>query len=153
MSRLWCTYTEHLMHEISVLMQGFNFFSHARLQGSIFSPYCDSFWLKLSQYGEKILYRYVYHIVGNLGKREALHAQCMCTIKRLIVYCWCAIFHRRWISRLKVRTSDIASDQSCMCFNPSRHTGNYMLEPVEIYSFWQFSWLPLKNYLQHQFHA
>ena len=23
---LWCTYTEHLMHEISDLMQGFNFF-------------------------------------------------------------------------------------------------------------------------------
>ena len=40
-----------------------NFFSHVRLQGSIFSPYCDSFWHKLSQYGKKILYTYVYHIV------------------------------------------------------------------------------------------
>ena len=79
---LWCTYTEHLMHEISDLMQGFNFFfsskasiffSQARLQSSIFSPYSDSFWHKLSQYGKKILYTYVYHIVYYLGKCEALH--------------------------------------------------------------------------------
>ena len=40
---------------------------------SIFSPYCDSFWLKLSQYGEKLLYTYVYRIVGYPGKFEALH--------------------------------------------------------------------------------
>ena len=40
---------------------------------SIFSPYCDSFSQKLSQYGEKILYTHVYHIVGYLGKCEALH--------------------------------------------------------------------------------
>ena len=39
---LWCTYTEHLMHEISDLMKASIFFSHARLQGNIFSPYCDS---------------------------------------------------------------------------------------------------------------
>ena len=49
------------------------FFSHARLQGSIFSPYCDSFWHKLSQYGKKIPYTYVYHIVYCLRKCEALH--------------------------------------------------------------------------------
>ena len=49
------------------------FFSHARLQGSIFSPYCDSFWHKLKQYGKKILYTYVYHIVYYLRKCEALH--------------------------------------------------------------------------------
>ena len=40
---------------------------------SIFSPYCDSFSQKLSQYGEKILYAYVYRIVGCLGKCEALY--------------------------------------------------------------------------------
>ena len=40
---------------------------------SIFLPYCDSFCQKLSQYGEKILYTYVYHIVGYLGNCEALH--------------------------------------------------------------------------------
>ena len=41
---------------------------------SIFSPYCDSFSQKLSQYGEKILHTYyVYHIVGYLEKCEALH--------------------------------------------------------------------------------
>ena len=33
----------------------------------------DSFSQKLSQYGEKILYTYVYHLVGYLGKCEALH--------------------------------------------------------------------------------
>ena len=48
-------------------------FSHARLQGSIFSSYCDSIWHKLSQYGKKILYTYVYHIVYYLRKCEALH--------------------------------------------------------------------------------
>ena len=61
------------MHEISDLMQGFNFFSHARLQGSIFSPYCDSVRHKLSQYGKKILYTYVYHVIFYLRKYEALH--------------------------------------------------------------------------------
>ena len=48
-------------------------FSHARIQGGSFSPYCDSFWHKLSQYGKKILYTYVYHIVYYLRKSEALH--------------------------------------------------------------------------------
>ena len=38
-----------------------------------FSPYCDSFWHKLSQYGKKIVYTYVYHIVYYLRKFEALH--------------------------------------------------------------------------------
>ena len=28
---------------------------------------------KVSQYGDKILYEYVYHIVGYLGNCEALH--------------------------------------------------------------------------------
>ena len=48
--------------------------SHARLLNFIvinymvyiclqyISPHCDSFWQKLSQYGVKILYTYVYHI-------------------------------------------------------------------------------------------
>ena len=40
---------------------------------SIFSSYCDGFCQKLSQYGEKILYTYVYHIVGYLINYEALH--------------------------------------------------------------------------------
>ena len=40
-----------------------NQWSHARLQSSICSPYCDSFWHKLSQYGKKLLYTYVYHVV------------------------------------------------------------------------------------------
>ena len=40
---------------------------------SIFSSYCDSFCQKLSQYGEKILYAYVYHILCSLGNCEALH--------------------------------------------------------------------------------
>ena len=40
---------------------------------NIFLPYWYSFWLKLSYYGKKILYTYVYHIVGYLGKCEALH--------------------------------------------------------------------------------
>jgi len=39
---------------------------------SIFSPYCDSFCQKLSQYGEKIPYTYVYHTVGYLRNCEAL---------------------------------------------------------------------------------
>ena len=60
--------------------------SHARLHSfpgnpimwytyvySIFSPYCDSIWLKLSQYGEKILYAYAYYIVGYLWNCEPLH--------------------------------------------------------------------------------
>ena len=50
-----------------------NQWSHTRLQGSIFSPYCDSFWHKLSQYGKRILHSYVYHIVYYLRKYEALH--------------------------------------------------------------------------------
>ena len=49
------------------------FFSHATLQGSIFSPYCESIWHKLSQYGKKILYTFVYHIVYYLGNYGALH--------------------------------------------------------------------------------
>ena len=40
---------------------------------SIFSPYCDRFCQKLSQYGEKILYTYAHHIVGYLGNCGALH--------------------------------------------------------------------------------
>ena len=49
--------------------------SRARNQwsGSIFPPYCESFWHKLSQYGNKILYTYVCHIVYYPRKCEALH--------------------------------------------------------------------------------
>ena len=53
--------------------KGTIFFSHARLQGISFSSYCDSIWHKLSQYGKKILYTYLYHIVYYLGNCEALH--------------------------------------------------------------------------------
>ena len=41
---------------------------------SIFSPYCDNFWQKLSQYGEKYcMHMYVYLIVGYQGNCETLH--------------------------------------------------------------------------------
>ena len=40
---------------------------------NISSAYCDSFWRKLSQNDEKILYTHVYHIVGYLGNCEDLH--------------------------------------------------------------------------------
>ena len=63
--------TEYLMHEIRHFMQGFtvskvtnNVVYNYTYVYSIFSPYCGSFWQKLSQYDEKILYTYVYHIVS-----------------------------------------------------------------------------------------
>ena len=60
-----CTYTEHLMHEISDFMQGFKvvYFHHI----VIVSDICYHNMVK------KILYTYVYHIVYYLRKCEALH--------------------------------------------------------------------------------
>ena len=40
---------------------------------SIILPHCDSFSQKLSQYGEKILYSYVYQFINYIGNCEALH--------------------------------------------------------------------------------
>ena len=66
------------------------FFSHARLHSSIFSPYCDSFWHKLSQYGKKntvylcipysLLPGEIWSLVWDHWFR-AWDAQCMCTIR------------------------------------------------------------------------
>ena len=56
---LWYTYSEHLMHEISDLMQGFtfsqviNYLVYISIQ--YFLPYFDSLCQILSQYDEKIL--------------------------------------------------------------------------------------------------
>ena len=86
------------------------FFSHARLKGSIFSPYCDSIWHKLSQFGKKILYTYVYHIVyypRNLKPCMRSLISCMrCSVyvhhKWLIailflnIYYWLIIFQYLW---------------------------------------------------------
>ena len=58
-AELRCTYTEHLVHEISDLLQGFTV---SQVTNNVVYI-CYSSWQKLSQYGEKILYTYVYHIV------------------------------------------------------------------------------------------
>ena len=79
------------MHEIHDLMQGFTVsqvtnnvvYIHVY---SIFSPYCDSFCQKLSQYGEKIPYTYVYHIVNYLRNCEALH-EIMALVHEMLSVC------------------------------------------------------------------
>ena len=98
---LWYIYTEHLMHEMSDLMQVFNFFFSCKAQGSIFSPYCDSFWHKLSQYGKKnsvylcipysLLPQKMWSLAWDHWSR-AWDAQCMCTISVQFWFCVTPVF-------------------------------------------------------------
>ena len=85
------------------------FFSHAWLHSSIFSPYCDSFWHKLSQYGKKntvylcipysLLPGEIWSLVWDHWFR-AWDAQCMCTITRYFIFMTEA--EQRWAAKTQV---------------------------------------------------